>query len=78
MEKEQLEAQIMAQYGVAVDQIYADNDKREVGRKIRVLGVTTKPGKASCASCTADGSHLGRTLWIRFDRLNSKAYTRVR
>ncbi len=77
-DQDALAQRIKAQYKVEVGQIYLDNDKREQGmRRIRVLSVVSKEGKACCANCDRDGRQLGKTLWIRFDRLASNAYTLV-
>jgi hypothetical protein len=78
-DKDALERQVLEAHGVAPGQVYLDNDKREKGlRRIKVLGVTLKPGKASCANCDRDGRNLGRTLWISFERLaNKRLYTRI-
>ena len=77
MNKEETEAEIFSKYGIAPRQIYQDNDKRESHRRIMILGVTAKDGKASVASCDGQGGHWGKTSWIRFDRLNSKAFTKI-
>lgn len=78
MERDEKAAKVFAEFGIEVDQIYLDNDKREHGRRIRVLSVTSKPGKAACASCDREGRNLGKTLWIQFKRLSTKRlYTHV-
>jgi hypothetical protein len=68
-----VETNVRATYGIAVDQIYQDNDKRE-SRRVRVLSVQSRPGKAACASCDPQGGHLGRTVWISFVRLSNKRF----
>lgn len=69
-----IEEQIRHTYNIAADQIYRDNDRRHPGRRLRVLGVATKPDKATCA--TVNGGRLGATLYISFRRLaNKRLYT---
>lgn len=76
--KEALEAEIRAKYGVAVGHVYLDNDKRMTGRRIKVLGVTLKPGKASCSNSDIHGRCFGPTVWISFKRLATKRlFTKV-
>lgn len=60
-------------------QIYLDNDKRSTyARRIKVLDVNSKPGKAKCSTCNSNGSLIGNTLWIKFERLaNKRLYTRI-
>src|SRR5262249_51118352 len=79
MNGEEVERHVLETYGIAPGQIYLDNDPRETGRRIKVLGVKTKATKASCATCDRDGRTLGsKTLWISFKRLSTKRlYTRI-
>lgn len=69
--KAQYEAKILKAHNVAVGQVYMDNDPRENGRKLTVLGVATKPGKATCAF-THQGRVVGKTTYISFKRLATK------
>lgn len=69
--KTELEATILLHYNIAPGQIYRDLDPRMTGRQVKVLGVTLKRGKASCANF-AGGRTIGKTVWIRFDRLANK------
>lgn len=69
--KTELETLILAQYGVAPGQVYRDLDPRMEGRQVKVMGVTLKPGKASCANY-AGGRTIGKTVWISFKRLANK------
>lgn len=73
------ERQAKEQYGIEVGQVYFDNDPREKGtRRVRVLGLDTKPGKATCATCDVHGKPIGHTLYISLRRLATKRlFTRI-
>jgi len=78
IDREALERKVLETYGIAPDQIYLDNDRRMTGRRVKVLGVTTKTNKASCSTCRIDGKLVGSTLWIKFERLaNKRLFTRI-
>lgn len=70
--KAEFEAGIRKAHNVAVGQVYIDNDARENGRRLTVLGVATKPGKATCAFTTPEGRVVGKTTYISFKRLATK------
>jgi hypothetical protein len=78
MDKEAIEQKVEADFGIKPGQVYLDNDKRMTGRLIKVLGVTLKPGRASCAACDQTGRAIGHTVWVSFKRLATKRlFTRV-
>lgn len=78
MDKEAIEQKVETDFGIKPGQVYLDNDKRMEGRRVKVLGVTLKPDKASCAACDQTGRVMGHTVWISFKRLSTKLlFTRV-
>lgn len=78
MDKEAIEQKVETEFGVKPGYVYFDNDKRMTGRRIKVLGVTLKPGKASCAACDQTGRVIGHTVWVSFKRLATKRlFTRI-
>lgn len=74
------EQEVLTRYGIAPNQIYVDNDKREAGRRLKVVSVYgKKPGKAACVPCDQNGNMItSRSTWISFERLaNKKFFTRA-
>jgi len=81
MDKEQLEQQIKETYGIEVNQVYLDRDKRMYSgnRKIRVVGVCFKEGKATCEHYIDSQWKSGLPVtYISFKRLsNKKLFTKL-
>lgn len=73
MTRETVEQHVLKTYGIQTNQIYQDTNKRNGFRKLIVLSVASKPGKAACATCDENGYNRGRTLWIQFTRLSDKS-----
>ena len=70
------EKEVFEKFGIEAHQVYKDLDKREVGRAVKVLSVTSRENKACCK--LDDGKPNSKTLWISFDRLaNKKLYELV-
>jgi hypothetical protein len=78
MSNEDVQQKVLTEFGIEPGQIYLDNDKRMTGRRLKVLSVASKPGKAACSSCDIHGRCFGPTAWISFKRLSTKRlFTRI-
>lgn len=81
MDKEQYEKEVKEKYGIEVNQVYLDRDKRMYNgnRKVRVVGLCTKDGKATCEHYFSTGYRSFVTpTYISFKRLsNKKLFTKL-
>lgn len=81
MNKEELEKYIKDTYGIEFNQVYLDRDKRmsSGNRRLRVVGVCDKEGKATCERYFGEQwKSEGPVTFISFKRLsNKKLFTKL-